>query len=110
MSTPKILLVGATGYIGGSVLSTILDSAVIPKSSLTILVRGEDKAKVFQDLGLNTILFTSLDETSLIQNAASEHDIIIGTAIGWHPSSAEALIRGLAQRKAQTGREVHLIQ
>jgi hypothetical protein len=39
-----------------------------------VVLRGEEKAKTFDKLGIKTILFNSLDDTELLQRAASEHD------------------------------------
>jgi uncharacterized protein YbjT (DUF2867 family) len=38
------------------------------------VVRGEDKAKALANLGVNTLLFTGLDETDVLAEAASQHD------------------------------------
>lgn len=59
---------------GGSVLSNLLESDKISNSSISVIVRGEDKAKVFEALGVNTITFNSLDEIELLQRVAQEHD------------------------------------
>lgn len=42
--------------------------------SISVLIRGEDKVKVFEDLGVQTFLFNSLDELEMLQKAASVHD------------------------------------
>jgi uncharacterized protein YbjT (DUF2867 family) len=59
---------------GGSVLSTLLESNNVPDSSISVIVRGEDKAKAFRELGVNVILFNSLDDIELLQRVAGEHD------------------------------------
>ncbi|KFY96737.1 hypothetical protein V498_02509 [Pseudogymnoascus sp. VKM F-4517 (FW-2822)] len=45
----KILLTGATGYIGCSVLTALLNSIVpaLKEAPITLLLRGEDRADVF---------------------------------------------------------------
>ena len=85
--------------------------------------------------GVKPILFNSLDETDVLACVASEHDgkitliigiffsdlslllnlpltdsvVVIHAASGFHTLSARALILGLAQRRKQTGKEVHYI-
>ena len=43
-------------------------------STITCVVRGKDKAKALEDLGVKTLLFNGLDETDVLAEAASEHD------------------------------------
>jgi len=111
MASLRLLITGATGYIGGSVLSTILKSNenVIRKLEVSALVRGEDKAASLSSLGVRPILFKDLDDLDVIRTAASEHDVVIHTASGFHTASAKALILGLAERKRQTGKDVYYI-
>jgi len=116
MSSPpkKILLTGATGYIGGSILSTLISSphASIQNSSITCLVRGQDRADaltVTHAGRVTPVLFKDLDDTDRVIQVASQHDIIINTLLGYHPSSAAALVRGLGERRKQTGQDVFMI-
>ncbi|TVY81847.1 Uncharacterized protein LSUE1_G002374 [Lachnellula suecica] len=108
MISTKILLTGATGYIGGSILTQLLESEHgFSASNIFVLVRGEDKAKALATKGVNPILFNSLDDFEVIKKAASEHDVIIHTASGFHTESAKALIIGLGERNIATGKAVH---
>ncbi|KAG4433790.1 hypothetical protein IFR05_010729 [Cadophora sp. M221] len=105
MAPTKILLTGATGYIGGSILSVLLkpSSGIVPTHVISVLVRGEEKVPIFKALGVTPILFQSLDDSELLRKIASEHDIVIHTASGYHTSSAKSLILGLGDRVAATG-------
>jgi nucleoside-diphosphate-sugar epimerase len=107
----KLLLTGATGYIGGSVLTTFLNSSnsSIKALQISVLVRSKTQAKKLTGLGVHPILFQDFDDTATITKAASEHDIVIHTASGLHTNSAIALVRGLAERKKSTGRNVIFI-
>ncbi|CAM1501634.1 Fc.00g036180.m01.CDS01 [Cosmosporella sp. VM-42] len=111
MSSTKILITGATGYIGGSVLTTLLASSnpQIKGANISALVRKQEQADILKEHGVNPILFNSLDESDLLRRTASEHDIIINTASAFHSGAAEALILGLTDRKKKTGTEPLLI-
>jgi len=113
-SPPKILLTGATGYIGGTVLHHLLqsDSESLRNASITCLVRGAARiAKLNTEYGrrVNPVLFQDLDDTARIIDIASQHDIAINTTLGYHPASAAAVVKGLAKRKQATGKEVYMI-
>ncbi|KAE9362934.1 NAD(P)-binding protein [Stipitochalara longipes BDJ] len=109
--SPKVLITGVTGYIGGSILTILLNSAKTSSStiSISVLFRGEEKAKIYENLGVQTFLFSNLDETELLRQVAGQHDVVIHTASGFHTSSAIALIQGLADRAKSTGNPVHYI-
>ncbi|KAH6956349.1 hypothetical protein DER45DRAFT_630930 [Fusarium avenaceum] len=111
MATRKVLLTGATGYIGGSVLNTILTSShpSLKNIQITALVRREEQANTLAELNITPVLFSTLDDTELLEQLASEHDVVIHAANGYHIPSAKALIKGLAQRKARTGEAVHYV-
>ena len=68
--------VGQCTPSGGSILSQLLgsDDEAIENSQLSVLVRGAARAKAFSEVGVNPILFNSLDETEVLEKAASEHD------------------------------------
>ncbi|CEI61260.1 hypothetical protein FVEN_g6016 [Fusarium venenatum] len=111
METPRVLLTGATGYIGGTVLNTIMASShpSFKNIHITVLVRRQDQADTLFDLGVTPMVFKSLDDTELLTEAASTHDIVVHAANGYHIPSAKALLAGLSQRKAKTGKSVHYI-
>ncbi|WYZ37643.1 hypothetical protein EsH8_II_001149 [Colletotrichum jinshuiense] len=118
LSSPKILLTGATGYVGGSVLHQLLNhptlSPIFADSPITVPVRGGPSraAKLTAAYGpqVNPVTFGSFDDIETLTALASEHDIVINGGSGFHPLSSEALVRGLAKRKARTRQPVWMIQ
>ena len=111
---PSILLTGATGLIGGSVLSHLLekDGATLGAATVTCLVRGPERAATLSSAygdKVRTIVYQDLDDLEATEAAAAHQDIVINTTLGYHSASAQALLRGLARRKASTGREVWII-
>ncbi|KAI1131226.1 NAD dependent epimerase/dehydratase family protein-like protein [Nemania abortiva] len=103
-SPPRILLTGATGFIGGSVLTQLLDSAspTLRSAPITCLLRGADRAaklKAAYGDRVNTVLYNDLDDLATTTAVAAQHDVVISTTLGYHLPSAQALLEGLAQRK-----------
>ncbi|KAF5619784.1 NAD dependent epimerase dehydratase family [Fusarium sp. NRRL 52700] len=87
----------------------ILSNPSLAKLPITVLVRTQSQASTLSSLPVTPVLFTSLDNTDFLTGVASAHDIVIHAANGYHVPSAQALIRGLAQRRSQTERDVHYI-
>ncbi|KAK3060607.1 hypothetical protein LTS18_008170, partial [Coniosporium uncinatum] len=102
--SPKLLLIGATGYIGGSVLTQLLRSehVSLKDKPITVLVRGQDKADALTStLGghVKPLVVPSFDDTDTLTEVASEHDIIINAGTTAEVAAPSALLKGLAQRK-----------
>lgn len=113
MAPTRVLITGATGYVGGTVLTHLLSSRNPSTKSLeiSVLVRDDDRAKYFSSINLKVYIMQSLDDTEPIRAAASENDIVLHTAAGYNIPSAKALIEGLAKRKQQSpDAEVYFIQ
>ncbi|KAI9043183.1 NAD dependent epimerase/dehydratase [Aspergillus affinis] len=106
MPPVKLLLVGATGFIGGSILHELLETSEAQNANvqITVAVRQPDQAEILSKKGVRAILIAGLDDADGLENAASDHDIVINSATGQHTEAPKALIRGLGKRKEQTGR------
>jgi hypothetical protein len=100
-----ILLTGATGYVGGSLLTGLLQHPNISNFKITTLIRG-DKNRVKKLASLRvTPLVGSNDSFEIIEKAASESHLIIHTAnSGEDLPSAKAIIAGLNKRTQTTGK------
>lgn len=63
-------------YSGGTILSTLLntENGLLEHCNLSLLVRGQDKARVFDAKGLKTVLFDDLENTQEIERIASNYD------------------------------------
>ena len=61
---------------GGTILSQLVNSqdATIRQSSISGLVRGEDKAKILSEKGVNAETFSDLDASDEIEKIASGYD------------------------------------
>lgn len=113
-SSKKILLTGATGYIGGSTLTALINSnePSLKNTPIGLLLRGKDRAEKFiSEYGnrVKPILYEGMDDLDRTIEVAAQYDIIINTTQGDHPESSTALVKGLAQRKKSTNTEPWII-
>ncbi|KAI1618833.1 hypothetical protein EDD36DRAFT_492214 [Exophiala viscosa] len=108
MSSPSILLTGASGYIGGAVLAQLLSSGY-DASKISALVRSREHAQIIQKLGVNTVLFEGLHDIEVIKKAASNNDIAISCASAMDLPSCIALVEGLGDRKAKSNKNAYYI-
>ena len=114
-SSPQILLTGATGFIGGSILHHLATSPSLSSATITCLIRdpsGSRSSALTSKYGsrVRTLPYADLDDTPAIISAASQADIAINTTNGYHASSSAALVQGLAKRKSTNGgRDVWMI-
>ncbi|KAM0249827.1 hypothetical protein ACHAQJ_008895 [Trichoderma viride] len=76
MTTSRILLIGASGYIGGSVLSSLLSSDLpsLKGKTISVVVRREDQAKALAKIGAIPVLFNGLDDLEMMRKIASAYD------------------------------------
>jgi nucleoside-diphosphate-sugar epimerase len=99
----RILIAGATGYVGGTVLAQLLASTAPSIKDLTfdLLIRDEAQAQRLKDAyssRINTINWSGLDDRAFIEDTASNYDIIVNTGSGFIPQGAIAFVDGLARR------------
>lgn len=69
-------------------------------ANFTALVRKQEQADLLSTKGVNGVVFAGLDDTEVLRTQASKHDIVINTANASHLKAAEAILLGLADRKA----------
>lgn len=81
-------------------MSTLLASQShrIRDISITALVRRQEQADKLVSSRVTPLIFRGLDDLELLERVASEHEVVIHTASGFHTASAEALIAGLQKR------------
>ncbi|EPS34760.1 hypothetical protein PDE_09724 [Penicillium oxalicum 114-2] len=99
MSPVKVFLTGATGYIGGEVLHTIVKAH--PDWEITALVRTQEKADLVSSKYPNIrIIQGDLDSVELIEDQAKNAHIVFNCANCDHVASAEAIARGARHHTA----------
>jgi len=110
----SVLFLGATGYIGGTVLQSILASST-PPSTITAVVRNEKKAEALNSLSTPSgttlkAVMGDLSKADQLIELAKEHDIVINCANADSEEGIKALIEGMKQRRDKTGHRPLLIQ
>ena len=91
----KILVTGATGYIGGSVAERL----VVSGHTVVGLVRSREKALLLKQRGINPVVGT-LDDWGVLTDAAHAADAVIHAASADHPGSVLTLV-GALERSAK---------
>ncbi|KAH9221701.1 NAD dependent epimerase/dehydratase family protein [Leptodontidium sp. 2 PMI_412] len=110
MSEPtRILVLGATGYIGGSIITELIDRNAEDRYVLSALVRKAYQASILADAGVSPLIFKDLDDFDVIREAAKDHDIVIAAASARHIECARACLLGLGDHAKSTGKETHYV-
>ncbi|CAF1000427.1 unnamed protein product [Rotaria sordida] len=103
----NIFLTGATGYIGGSILTGLLNHPNASNFKITALIRGdESRVKKLESLGVTPVVGSN-DSHDIIEKAASQSDVVIHTADSADDlPSAKSIVSGLNKRTQTTGKPV----
>ncbi|GAA5978384.1 hypothetical protein JCM10908_004335 [Rhodotorula pacifica] len=100
MTRLKVLILGATGYIGGPICQRLIRAGY----HVTALVRTKDsRAELLHQAGVEIVIGT-LDSVDLIREHASESDVVFACASTSHMPSAEAILEGFKLRRKQRRR------
>jgi len=106
-NTPiKLFITGTTGYIGGTVLTKLLEPAHKGKYDITVLTRSEATVPKFKELGVN-VLLGDLDSADLLTKAAIDSDVVLHIAHADHLPAAQALIKGLNTKDGKRRIYIH---
>ncbi|KAL0954821.1 hypothetical protein HGRIS_003766 [Hohenbuehelia grisea] len=98
----KIFFLGATGYVGGSFLTRLLEHPKIDSFAITALVRSPEKAEKLKGLGVKVVVGSHSDLT-VIEKLASESDVVAALADADDLDLAKAVLKGLKTRFEATG-------
>ncbi|KAK0449822.1 NAD(P)-binding protein [Desarmillaria tabescens] len=100
MSSPKIFITGATGYLGGSFLSKLL--TVVNPATITALARSEDKAAKLRTLEVQTVI-GSYKDVDVLTDAASKADIVLTFVDADDHVAAQAILDGMKKKHETDG-------
>ncbi|KAF8807005.1 NAD(P)-binding protein [Phlegmacium glaucopus] len=98
----NIFLTGATGYIGGSVLSRFLKHPNAASFNITVLVRSPEKAEKLKAFGVNPVIGDHSD-VALVEKLTAKVDVAIAVADADNLDAARATLKGLKTRYEETG-------
>ncbi|KAL0566872.1 hypothetical protein V5O48_015124 [Marasmius crinis-equi] len=98
----KILVTGATGYIGGAVLGGFLARPDASSLDFRAIVRSPEKAEKLKAFGITPIVGSHNDEELMVK-AASEVDVVLAMADSNDLPAAQATLKGLKKRFEETG-------
>ena len=87
----RVLVTGASGYIGGSIAAALLESG----HEVVGLVRSGARAGEVRERGMEPLVGT-LDDADLLAAAAREADAVINAADAEHRGAVEAILPALA--------------
>ncbi|KAF7348779.1 NmrA domain-containing protein [Mycena venus] len=109
-STQKLLFLGATGYIGGTVLWWLLQHPRATDLEITAFVRDANKAKKLKAFGVLPVVGDN-SNLDLLQALARDADVVfsIASADSNDVPAMKAMLAGAKSRFESTGRPISYI-
>jgi NAD dependent epimerase/dehydratase family len=106
----NILITGASGYLGGSLLARWKDANLPPYGKLYALVRSEEQAQAVKQYAAEPFLCDLNDHDKLHQSIISnEISIIFFLVDATSDKHQPTMIRALHEVKTKTGKDVHFL-
>lgn len=106
----RILLTGASGYLGGTLLARWKSAGLPPYEQLYALVRMEEQAQAVKRYGAEPLTFSLKDEAATREAIISNKiDIVLFLVDAFYSDSQVILIKALAEVKKLTGNDVHFL-
>ncbi|GAA6034516.1 hypothetical protein JCM8097_005370 [Rhodosporidiobolus ruineniae] len=100
---PSVFILG-TGFIGGSVLQSLLDKGGY---DIAALCRDDKKADKLKELGVRPVK-GSLDDDEVISKEAAQADVILHIATADDLPSVKSILKGLAQRDSAKAPAIYI--
>ncbi|KAM0544579.1 hypothetical protein ACHAO7_008723 [Fusarium culmorum] len=108
----NILITGAAGYIGGSIIADILsrNNETLKIATMFAAVRSQEQVDQISKIGVKAIQ-VDLNDKSAIEDTIIDNkiDIVVHTASGMHPAITSNLISALGKRRQASGSGTYLI-
>ncbi|TFY62534.1 hypothetical protein EVJ58_g3799 [Rhodofomes roseus] len=97
-----VVLFGATGYVGGSVLNRLLQDPATKTWEIITPVRSPEKAKLLEKLGVKTEI-ASLSDHDKLELLASRARVVINAAGSDDLPAINAILKGMRKAHERTG-------
>ncbi|KAK0498695.1 hypothetical protein EDD18DRAFT_46946 [Armillaria luteobubalina] len=108
MSKISIFFTGGTGYIGGTILSRLIEHKDSKNFDITILLRPSRSPAGYEALGLKVVSGNHSD-SALLRAQAAAADVVFATADCDDLPAAQAILQGAKDRFEKTGKAPILI-
>ncbi|KAF8969167.1 hypothetical protein BDZ97DRAFT_1915527 [Flammula alnicola] len=101
----NIFFTGATGYIGGTVLTRLLQHPDAASFQIIALVRSAEKGEKLKTLGVDFIVGSYTDENlGFLTEAASRADVVIAVTDSDNLPPASAILAGMKIKYEKSGK------
>lgn len=110
MSQHNILITGASGYLGGTLLAHLPTASLPPYGKLYALVRTDDQAQAVTQYRAQPLKFDTKDE-SAVRAAVVDNSITIVYFLidAIHSTAQRHFLKALAEVKQKTAQQVHFL-
>lgn len=106
----SILITGASGYLGGSLLAQLHRTILPSHKTIYALVRSDEQAEQVKKHGAEPLKLSFADANAVIKTIVDANISIIFFLIDALNSTYQLpLIRALGELKKQTGQDVHFL-
>lgn len=106
----SILLTGASGYLGGSLLAGLHRTKLPPHQRLYALVRSHQQADAVKQYGAEPLFLDLKDEKAVLKTIVDAQVTIIYFLIDALNSELQIpMIKALSEVKKETGQDVHFL-
>lgn len=110
MSSHRILITGASGYLGGTLLARWKEALLPSYNKLFALVRTDTQAEAVKQYGAEPLVFNAQDESAVFKALVDNKITIVYYLIDALNGEAQVyFIKALAEVKRITGMEVHFL-